>query len=329
MLRRRVAAGVGVVLLIVVVLLINGCLKSEKRQSLKDYNRNVSLLAQESDSQVAHPLFTALAGASGKPALDVEVQVDQLRIQAQNIAAHAKSMSVPGEMTAAQRDLLLALDLRLEGITKVATLLPAALGGSNQEATAKIAGDMETFLASDVILSQRVVPLIQQTLSSNGIHGAATSTSRFLPNGGWLDPATVLARVTGHSSGGSQASVAPGTHATALVSTSVGTNTLEPEPTINHISGGGNPTFTVTAEDTGSNPESNVKVDINVTASGKQFKASHAINSIQPGSKVNVEIPVNGIPLGVASKIEVSVEPVPGQTSTEGGKSTYLAVFGQ
>jgi hypothetical protein len=87
MVRRRVAAGVAVVLLIVIVLLINGCLKSQKQQSLKDYNRSVSQLAQQSDAQVARPLFTALAGAGGKSPLDVEVQIDQLRIQAQSIAS--------------------------------------------------------------------------------------------------------------------------------------------------------------------------------------------------------------------------------------------------
>ena len=49
MVRRRVAAGVAIVLLIVIVLLVNGCLKSEKQQSLKTYNHEVSALAQESD----------------------------------------------------------------------------------------------------------------------------------------------------------------------------------------------------------------------------------------------------------------------------------------
>ncbi len=41
MVRRRVAAGVGVVLLIVIVLIVNGCLKSQKTQALRDYTRNV------------------------------------------------------------------------------------------------------------------------------------------------------------------------------------------------------------------------------------------------------------------------------------------------
>jgi hypothetical protein len=329
MVRRRVAVGVGVVLLILIVLLINGCLKSQKQQSLKDYNRHVSELAQESDAQVSRPLFTALSGAAGKSALDVEVQIDQLRIEAQSVASKAKNLSVPGEMTGAQRALLMAMNLRVEGVTKVAALLPTALGGQGKQATVKMAGDMEIFLASDVIFSQRVIPLIQQELSSNGIHGRSTSSSRSLPNLGWLDPAITLSRITGQAASTTPNGVTPGTHGSSLVGVAVGTNTLAPEPTLNHITGGSSPTFTVTAENTGSNPETNVKVDITVTAGGKQFKASHAINSTQPGTKVNVEIPVSGVPLGVASKIEANVEPVPGEANAENNKNTYLAIFGR
>ena len=64
---------------------------------------------------------------------------------------------------------------------------------------------MEIFLASDVVYSQRVVPLIQQTLAANGIHGLSTAPSRFLPNLGWLEPTTVLSRLTGQAPGSSQA----------------------------------------------------------------------------------------------------------------------------
>jgi hypothetical protein len=326
MVRRRVAAGIAVVLVIVIALVINGCLKSQAQQSLKDYNRSVSQIARESDEQVAHPLFSALVGASSKSALDVEVQINQLRIQMQTIANGARRLSVPGEMVAAQRALLLALDLRVEAMSKLAGQIPSALGGQAQQAAPKLAGDMESLLASDVLFSQRVVPLAQEALASNGIHELST-TSRFVPNVGWLDPSTVASRVTGQSPG-STSSVAPGTHGSAITGVSVGANTLQPEPTINHISGGGSPTFTVTVEDTGSNPESNVKVDVTVTAAGKQFKASHVINQTQPGSKVNVEIPVSGIPTGVAAKIEAYVEPVPGETELENNKATYLAIFG-
>ena len=95
MVRRRIAAGVGVVLLIVIVLLVNGCLKRGKQQALESYNQNVNQIGQASESQTARPLFTTLSDASGKSALDVEVQVDQLRRQAQELAEKAKGSASP------------------------------------------------------------------------------------------------------------------------------------------------------------------------------------------------------------------------------------------
>jgi hypothetical protein len=329
MVRRRVAAAVGVVLLIVIVLVVNGCLKGQKKQALESYNRDVNRITQESDQQVSQPFFAALANANSKSALDVEVQLDQLHILAQNQAASAKGLSAPSSMSGAQRNLLLALNLRAEGVAKVASLVRTALGGQAKQASTPIAGDMEIFLASDVLYSQRIVPLIQETLTGSGVQGQSTSPSSFLPNLGWLEPATVLARLTGQPVSSSQSGqIAPGTHGSALLGVSVGTNALQPEPTLNHVSGGANPTFTAIVEDAGSNPETDVKVNVTITAGGKQYKASHTINSTQPGTKSNVDIPVTGVPLEVASKIEVSVEPVPGETNTENNKASFIAIFG-
>jgi hypothetical protein len=328
MVRRRIFFGAAIVLLIVIVLVINGCVKSQKQQSLKDYNHHVGEIAQEFDSVVATPLFTALAGASGKSALDLQVTVNQLRGEAQKLTDRAKELSVPGEMAAAQRDLLLALDLRVEGLTKIDALLPSALGGQAKQVSPKIAGAMETFLASDVIYSQRVAPLIQQTLADNDIT-ASTAATRFLPNLGWLESSTVQARLTGQGSGSSSSSVSSGTHGDALISVAVGTNTLEPEPALNHVAGGGNPTFTVTAEDTGTNTETNVGVNVTLTEAGKAIKESRTISSISPGQKINVEIPFTGVTVGVGYRVEVMVVGVPGETNLENNKNSYLAIFGE
>jgi hypothetical protein len=325
--RRRAAFIGGLVLLLVIILVVNGCLKSEKQQALRNYSRSVSQLAHESDEHVTGPLFETLAGAGGKSALNVEVQIDQLRIQAQSLVSKAKGLSVPGEMADAQRSLLLALDLRVEAIGKVAALVPTALGGQGGQALSQIAGDIEIFLASDVIFSQRVVPLTSQELSKAGVHNLVTATSRSLPNLGWLDPTTVQARITGQAAKASNAPVT-GNHGSALVGVSVGATTLERE-TINHISGGSTPTFTAKVENSGESPETNVKVDVTVTALGKQFKASHVIEKTEPGKTVSVDIPVSGVPLGVGAKIEVNVEGVPGENDLENNKGTFEAIFGK
>jgi hypothetical protein len=230
-------------------------------------------------------------------------------------------------MVGAQRALLLALGLRLEGITKIDAELPAALGGQSKQADTKIAGAMETFLASDVIYSQRVVPLIEQELSGKGIT-ATTTEARFLPNLGWLEASTVVARLAGQLSGGSSATAtAPGHHGSVLKGVSVGATTLEPEPALNHVSGGGNPTFTVSVEDDGEFTESGVTVELTITAGGKTTTTTGVIGQTEPGKTSKVEIAVTGIPLTAAASIVAAVKPVPGETNHEGTKNTYLAVF--
>ena len=188
---------------------------------------------------------------------------------------------------------------------------------------------MEIFLASDVIYSQRVVPLIQETLTSNGIHGATHGASRFLPNLGWLEPNTVEARLTGKASTGGRA-WRPATHGSSLVGVAWARTRSNPNRRSTTSAAAAAPTFTVTVENTGTNAETNVKVDVAVTA-GRQTAARPRTRSTRPNraARSNVEIPVTGVPLGVASKIEVNVEPVPGETNSENNKATYLAIFGE
>jgi hypothetical protein len=128
MVRRRIAAGVGVVVLIAIVLLVNGCLKRGKQQALESYNREVGKIAAESQAQVSRPLFATLAGAAGKSALEVGQRVDEYRQTAEQQAEQAKKLSVPGGMTGAQRAFLLAMNMRVEGLSKVANLVRTALG---------------------------------------------------------------------------------------------------------------------------------------------------------------------------------------------------------
>lgn len=329
MVRRRAAALVGVVLVIIIALLVNGCLKSKAHAALETYAQHVGLLIKESDEQVGHQLFGALDSASGQTPLNVELHIDEYRQQAETQANSAKGLSVPSSLQGAQRNFLLTMDLRVEGLQKVSSLVRSALGGQNTSAaTTQIAGAMEIFLASDVVYSQRVVPLISQTLAENSITGQTPPATGFLPNLGWLEASTVAARLGGgQGSGSSQTTVQPGHHGHVLKGVGVGSTTLEAEPAINHISGGSNPAFTVHIENDGEFNETNVKVNLTVTSQGKQYKASKTVNKTEPGKAVEVDIPVEGVPLGMAGKIEAQVEPVPGETNHEGTKSTYLAVF--
>src|SRR5919108_551492 len=67
MVRRGVAAGVILLVVILAVVGIRGCLNSQKKQSLKDYNRNSAALIQESD-QISQKFFGELGATGGATA---------------------------------------------------------------------------------------------------------------------------------------------------------------------------------------------------------------------------------------------------------------------
>ncbi len=329
MVRRRIAAGVALVFVVIIVLVINGCLKSQKQQSLKDYNREVGQLAAESDTQVSKPLFAALAGASGKSALDVEVQIDQLRRRGTQTRRTRRGAQGPGRnggRTARAAARLPPPRRRHDEARRARADRARRQEQAGEHRTGGRHGDLPG-LGRDLLPARRAADRADAFLS--GIKGLSTTPTRFLANVGWLDPNTTFSRLTGQAAGSSTTGQAvTGNHGSALKTVSVGTNTLAPEPTLNHVSGGGNPTFTVQVENSGEFPETNVKVDIVVTAGGKQYKASHVIEKTEPGKAVNVEIPVTGIPLGAAAKVQVNIEGVPGENDLENNKNTFLVIFG-
>ena len=52
MVRRWIAAGIGMVLLILMVLLVSGCLKRGKQQALESYEHNVNQIAQLENNRI-------------------------------------------------------------------------------------------------------------------------------------------------------------------------------------------------------------------------------------------------------------------------------------
>lgn len=328
MVRRRIAAVVVVVILIVLIVLIAGVVGGHNEEALVRYNRDVGRLMGESDQQVGKPLFAALGAAQSHSALQVEHEVDQLRERAQAQARRAERLSTPASMQAAQRALILAMTLRAEGLTKIASLVGTVLGsGDAEQASRFMAGAMETFLASEVVYSQRVVPLIHQTLAANGVRGQTTPGTRFLSDVGWLTPATLMTRLTGRAPASSKGALAPGTHGSALTGVSVGASTLSTAATLNHVRSGANPTFVAMVENSGENPETNVKVSVEVEVAGKQIKASRTIGETIPGKTVGAEITVKDVPLDAPARVSVHVAAVPGETDLANNSATYLAVF--
>jgi hypothetical protein len=325
--RRRLLAGVGLIVLILLIVLIASVVGGGKREALETYGRNVSTIGKQSVENVSVPFFQAISGAAGQQHGTVEEKINELRTEAETQSSHAEKLSVPSGQEAAQRYFLQVLGMRVEALSKIRAQMSIALGGGSESANAykQIAGAMQIFLASDVVYSQRTAPLIEEALSANGASGQTIAASRFMPNLGWLETATLTARVSGKAVP-TAGSATPGTHGSAIAGVSVGSTALVPGE-LNHVHSGPNPTFDVKVEDNGEHSETNVKVLVTVTTDGKQFSSYNLIAKTTPGQTSTVEVPIEGLPLNTGAKVEVFVEPVPGETNLENNKTTYEASF--
>lgn len=328
--RQAMLVGGLILILVLIIIGISSCVSSRAERALKDYNRDVTAVINDSDQQVGKPFFQLMANGASEGE-QLQVQVSQLRQGADEDVKRAEGFSVPGEMRPAHDKLMLVLHLRAEALEKIAAQLPAALGGRarQDQALAGIAGEMQEFLASDVIYNVRVAPLIKDALDKKGITGQTISNSRFLDDIAWLSEGTVAARL-GQSDTGSTTTggVTPGLHGHGLLSVAVGTTTLQPGGTTNRVTATNTVTFSVKFANQGDNDESNVKVNIRISSGGKTIaNQTKTISQTKSKQEVAVDIPITQtLPAGAAI-VDVSITPVRGEEKTDNNRASYTVIF--
>jgi hypothetical protein len=329
--RQFVLFGGLAVIAIILLFTVKSCSSTRHKNALKDYNRDVASIVQSSDDQVSKPLFDVLTG--GGQTQDVRVAVSQVRLVAEDDAKRARALNAPDDVAAAQHDLELTMNLRAAGVTKIGGLLPRALSNqpSAAESIRRIAGQMQSFLASDVVYSQRVAPLIQQALDDNGISGQTIATSKFLPNIGWLDAAQVGARINPDAGAGTASSsgeVAPGTHGHGVLSVKAGGIALVPGSQVNRVPAKAPLPLEVTYANQGENDESNVTITAKVTGGPKAISATKRLNQTKAGTTAAVTMNLTSVPpKGSSTMLTVTIKPVRGEKKTDNNTQTYTVFF--
>jgi hypothetical protein len=325
--RQGVAIGVGLLLLIVIAVGVKGCVSNQRESALKDYNRDVTSVITSSDRDVGRAFFQ-LIGSGSDQAQDLQVQVNQLRLAADEDARRARNFDVPDEMKSAHDQLLLTLDFRAEALRRIASDLPTALGRGqpSEQAIQRIAGQMQKFQASDVIYNQRVAPLIKEALDDEGITGQRIPNSQFMPSVAWLSPDYVADQL-GAEGGGQSDQPAPGLHGHGLTSVAVGDNTLQPSPVVNRVPATGRVTFHVTFANQGDNDERNVRVTIRVSGSGRTINARKTVPQTKAGSPAEVDVPLTQTPPIGTATVDVAVAAVRGEQKTDNNRQRYTVIF--
>jgi hypothetical protein len=334
LIRRAVAGVIGLLILVLLVVVVNSCRNSARENALKDYNRQLGAIADDSTRQVSAPFFALLTeGASDSPQ-DLQTNISGYRVQAEQQYEQAAALDVPDEMKGAQQSALIALEWRRDGLDLIAQRISAALGDQGEaadDAINDIAGQMEVFAASDVAWETRVVPFIKNALDKNEIGGQQIQESRFLPDIDWVMPETIAkvldTQLTSGGDGGGQPT-GPGLHGTGLESTSYGDTTLQPGVT-NRLTYTPSQPFAVKFTNQGENDEFDIKVTMRIQQEGGEtITSSKTVPKLAPQESATVELPLDKTPpIGTATEIRVQVAKVPGEEKTDNNRSVYPALF--
>jgi hypothetical protein len=321
LIRRGLALGAGLLILILIVLGVRGCLNARKHRALSDYARNVSQIVEETQ-RTSKSFFGKLSDPGGLSVTEFVGQVDADRSAMDNYVSRIDGLDTPGDMSSAQSTLKLVYELRGAAMTEIAERMSTALGDAgSKKATEAIAKQMQVLLASDVLYRSVVKPEIDGVLADNGIEGDDVPASEFLPEGTrWLDESAVAAALGSVS--GSTAGATPGVHGLGLISTSVNGAELSAEAP-NTVAAEETPEVEVQVQNQGESTENGITVSVTVNGGSP---VQGAISSIEAGATETVTIPLTPAPKGEAT-LEVEAEPVPGEQVSENNKATYTVTF--
>jgi hypothetical protein len=340
---RRLVAGITIaVMLVLLVIVVRACNQSRHENALKEYNRQVSGIATQS-RQTGSEFFKLMDQAATQSPSDLYQQILSFRGSADTALKQAQAIDPPDDMRQAHNSLLIALELRRDGLEGIAERIRPALGDEGEaadKAIRDIAGQMQMFTASDVIYRARVTRFIEEALNNAEIGGQTIDESPFMADIAWQSDTFVAARLDhqlsrdgdgdGDGAPPEGQTTGPGLHGTGLDATSYGNVTLQPGAS-NRLSYVPGQPFLVAFTNQGDNDEFNVKVTLRIARdSGSPITLTKRVPTVAKGERVTVTLPLNKEPpLGTVVTINVTVHAVPGEEKTDNNKASYPTLFEQ
>ncbi len=331
--RRAVALGVIFLVLVIFGLILQGCVKSSRKNALTKYGQAVTELGTESTSNVAKGL-SLLAQPNNQDALAQRNALDALATDSRTLEERARKLSTPSELKGATQNLVVALSLRADALGRIADRIATARGTSRTQAetaTTQIAGQMEALLASDVLWKLRVTPYIRDRAKDLQTRDDGIEDSVVLSDLSWVNAATVANRIDGQSEAPdtTTATCTDGTkHGHGIDSVTANQKQLAPGA-VSTVSNPSGLAFIVTIANQGDSDESNVAVTVTGTskATGKQvFSDTKKVTTSRKATTTQVQIPITSAVSGAVT-ITAEVKPVPCEVNKTNNKQTFQVIF--
>jgi hypothetical protein len=322
LIRRAIALGAGLLVLILLVVGAKGCLDARKNRSLEDYSSNVTQIVDETNA-LSESFFGLLEDPGELSVTEFTSEVESDRGAMDGFLSRVEKLSTPGDMESAQETLTLVYQLRANAMETIAARMPTALGDEGREAAIRqISSQIGVLAAADVLYNQITRHSIDNAILNNGANAPEVPRSTFVPDAVfWGDPAN-LEEALSAIGGGPRPAADGGVHGTGLVAVSIGGITLDPSVST-VIPTGTEPVVDVQVQNQGESDEADVSVSVSVDGgSGLE----QAIPSLAVGETGTASILLTPAPSGEVT-LDVTVAPVPGEQVLDNNEATYTVSF--
>jgi hypothetical protein len=330
MVRRTIALVAGVIVLILFVVLVRGCLDSRKQNAIENYANNSAELLRASKLE-GDSLFKLIQGEGGtNQATSIINSLNAYRVDSSELVDRANRLDVPGDLNDAQDELIDVLELRRDGFADITDALRVALGDQDRrQGSDEVAKQMQVFLASDIVDTQRFRRELFDVLREEGLSAPEDLPSTgFVPDIEWLQPDFVADQVNALRTGTAGAGdAAPGLHGNGIAGVTLGGVALAPGVAAS-VQLSGDLAFEIQVQNQGENTENDVTVSVTVGDGGDAVTREETIPTIAPGEIQTVTIPLDTTPpTGQNVPVRVEVKPVPGEQKTDNNTLESAVIF--
>ena len=312
-----------IVLAVILILVVNSCRKNQKVSAYEDYVESVSTIASQSED-LGKQLNTQLT----TPGITLEAlreDVEGLRQQQEQLLQQAQDLGPPGPLLEQQESLVEAMQFRVNGLDGLATAFAQVAQTSNPDESGQLlASQAQRLVASDVVYADGFQSPTETVLEEQGVSNVPVPASKFVQNPEFGSPTQwkqTVARLT-------QAPESGGLHGNGIQAVRVQGSDQQLSPSQdNSIQATSDLAFEVLIQNSGDSQETQVKVTLTVLQD-PQIKKQQTIDVINPGETKTVTFSNFGeLSFGTSTTLQVSIEPVQGETNTGNNTAEYPVIF--
>ncbi len=329
LLRLVALISLGILIVVLLVVWVEGCATDRKRERYSDYMTEVAGVGNRSAN-----LGTELAATLTTPALkleDLDATLGGYVQSAESQVEQAKAIDPPGPLYTAHLGVIEALEYRANGLRGLKTAFQETADASESTvAGGRLAAEMNRLLASDIIWADSFKARAEAVISEEDVVVSPEPPSSEFVTVDEITTPEGLAAIWQRIQGASRGETPGGLHGSGIAYTRVlpsGTDLSTDTET--EILVTDQLAFEVGIEDTGDSPEVRVVVTLTIPKDTGPIVRKQTIPIIDPGETKAVRFDIGSEipPFGEQVSVQVNVDPVQGETNTANNTFEYPVIF--